>query len=64
MQNRKVLRAVVGLLAIGLAFSACGRRGALESPPSSRVISADETGNKTEKSPTKPDRPFILDGLL
>ncbi|MCB1430592.1 MAG: lipoprotein [Nitratireductor sp.] len=49
------------LLATVFGLSACGRRGALEPPPSAKVLSTDETGAAVE---TKVDRPFILDGLL
>ena len=64
VQNENTLKVVTSLLVLGLLVSACGRRGALEAPPSSKVITTDETGNKVEKSADKPDRPFILDGLL
>ena len=55
---------VVVLVALGLILSACGRRGALELPPTAAVVTTDETGDTVAKKPEKPDRPFILDGLL
>lgn len=58
----KPLHLVLAVLVIaGLGLSACGRKGPLEAPPNqSRAQGApvDETASG------KPDRPFILDGLL
>ena len=51
------------IAALGVAISACGRRGNLELPPSSDVIVSDDNGEVTE-APEKEDKPFILDGLL
>ncbi len=63
-QNRKFLSAVASIVAIGLLISGCGRRGKLEAPPSANVVVTDEQGNNVTKPAPKPDRPFILDGLI
>ncbi len=63
-KNRKLFGAVASVIAVGLIVSGCGRRGALEAPPSARVVTTDSAGNTIEKTAPKPDRPFILDGLL
>lgn len=57
---------VAGILVAGLALSACGRRGALEPPPSAQSTDpayAVEDPVEAQKQ-AKPDRPFILDRLL
>jgi predicted small lipoprotein YifL len=59
--------AVAGILVAGLALSACGRRGALEPPPSAESTDPAYAveGNPAEaQKNAKPDRPFILDRLL
>jgi len=63
-QNKNTVRSLIILVALGLALSSCGRRGALETPVSATVVTTDDAGNPIEKSAEKPDRPFILDGLL
>jgi predicted small lipoprotein YifL len=63
-QNVKFLSAVACILAIGILVSGCGRRGSLELPPSSAVETTDEQGNKVTRRAPKPDKPFILDGLI
>ncbi|MEM7461158.1 MAG: lipoprotein [Pseudomonadota bacterium] len=55
---------VLVVIALAVAVSACGRRGAPEAPPDTSIISTDEAGNPLERRPEKPDRPFILDPLL
>ncbi len=52
------------LLAFALILSACGRRGALEAPASATIVTTDEAGSPVKKTAPKPDRPFILDGLI
>jgi predicted small lipoprotein YifL len=57
---------ITGALVAGLALSACGRRGALEPPPSAQSTDpayAVEDPVEAQKQ-AKPDRPFILDRLL
>ncbi|MCF6322158.1 MAG: hypothetical protein L3J32_10375 [Rhizobiaceae bacterium] len=63
-QNRKLVSAVVSVIAVGFIVSGCGKRGALEAPPSDRVVTTDSVGNTINKPAPKPDRPFILDGLI
>ena len=63
-QNLARIAAYISLvLAIALAASSCGRRGALEAPPSSSVIQSDSSGEVVEEE-TVEDNPFILDALL
>ncbi len=58
----KPLHLVLAVLVIaGLGLSACGRKGPLEAPPSQQRGQGAPVG-ETESG--KPDRPFILDGLL
>jgi len=61
--RRRVFRAalaVVLLSAVGL--SACGRKGALEPPPSAQVAPPED--GKANPKDQKPDRPFALDFLI
>ena len=59
---KKPLQFALALLVIaGLGVSACGRKGPLEAPPSQQRSDGAPVG-ETESG--KPDRPFILDGLL
>jgi predicted small lipoprotein YifL len=43
-----------------LAVSACGKRGALDAPPSGEPKSSSVQPKPNEK----PHRPFVMDGLL
>lgn len=52
--------AVVLLSAVGL--SACGRKGALEPPPSAQATQPED--GKANPKDQKPDRPFALDFLI
>ncbi|MGB7287898.1 MAG: lipoprotein [Salaquimonas sp.] len=52
----------LALLIIALGISSCGRKGALEAPPSAQITSEDATKQQTE--PEKPDNPFFLDALI
>lgn len=63
-QNKKIVAVVAGIVVVGLTLSACGRRGALQEPASATVITTDEYGKPIKQSDQKPDRPFILDGLI
>ena len=62
--RRNLMRAaLVGVLIAGVALSACGRKGALEPPPGAKA--AETSGDPVaDKQAAKPDRPFVLDGLL
>ena len=53
--------ALAALLIAALGLSACGRKGPLEAPPSQRTADGRPV---PETESGKPDRPFILDGLL
>lgn len=57
---------LVGVLALSFALGACGRRGSLEQP--SRGGSLEDAVIGYDAGPSgdvaKPDRPFILDGLI
>ena len=65
--GRNLMRILImGILIAGLSLSACGRRGALEPPPGREssdpaVASGDPVQARRD---AKPQRPFILDGLL
>ena len=63
--SRFVLRLAILFLVV-LAAASCGRRGALEAPPSANVVSVDEEGREvtSDEDTIKPDKPFILDPLL
>lgn len=50
------------LMAAAVGLSACGRKGPLDRPPGTSASSGETKTAK--KSAGRPDRPFILDGLL
>jgi predicted small lipoprotein YifL len=60
--------AVAVIIIAALAVSACGRKGALEAPPSTAVTADSATdaekNPETPKGAQKPDRPFFLDPLI
>jgi predicted small lipoprotein YifL len=70
------LKLVAVLVLTTLAVSACGKRGALEPPPSedgtvqkkpkkgSGNVAKDKEGYLSSKPATEEHRPFVLDGLL
>lgn len=61
--RRVVYRALVAAALISaVGLSACGRRGALEPPPSARAAPSD--ANPADPDADKPDTPFILDKLI
>ena len=63
--RRNLMRAAVaGVLIAGLALSACGRKGALEAPPGAKATDVSSGDPVADKQAKKPDRPFVLDGLL
>lgn len=51
---------LLAMVAMAVALSACGRRGALEPPPSAAVKAKDGSNAPAKER----DRPFILDGLI
>ncbi|MCB1424508.1 MAG: hypothetical protein R3D65_04830 [Zhengella sp.] len=65
---KKPLTAGLCLIMIATMASACGRRGALDTPYEASVREAKETrqGGQTAPAPEKPvaDKPFILDPLI
>lgn len=52
--------ALIALMAASL--SSCGRRGGLQAPASTQIDTTDTA--KAEKPAPKPNKPFILDGLI
>lgn len=57
--------AVTLLFGSALALGGCGVRGPLEPPPDSALGTPGPDGKMPKDTgPVKPDRPFILDGLL
>tara|TARA_R110000868_G_scaffold36453_5_gene129393 strand:+ start:370 stop:606 length:237 start_codon:yes stop_codon:yes gene_type:complete len=75
--KQKTVASVIGVLTLTLVLGACGRRGALEAPDasysgSSRSSSPDYSGEGSGSledavigyESKKPDRKFILDGLI
>jgi predicted small lipoprotein YifL len=56
---------VVGLLVAAVGLAGCGRKGALEAPPSATVEAAPaDAAAPPAGAVPKPDKPFVLDGLL
>jgi predicted small lipoprotein YifL len=67
--RRMVFRAALAAVLISaVGLSACGRKGALEPPPSAKVTppaAADgTTQDQAKPANNKPDRPFALDFLI
>lgn len=60
MTGRSVLSSMFIIVALGVALSACGRKGPLELPPSAVVT--DDQGHTKPKP--KENKPFILDKLI
>lgn len=63
MPFRSVHGAAVLALVAALALAGCGRRGDLE-PPIGQPLTTTPSGKKVDPGIVKPDRPFVLDGLL
>ncbi|PIO98371.1 LPS translocon maturation chaperone LptM [Pleomorphomonas carboxyditropha] len=63
-----VLRLGMIMLMVGLAVTGCGRKGALEAPNSTAETAVPSTNDpgavKPVEAPAKPNKPFILDGLI
>lgn len=56
--------AVAALLAASVALSGCGKKGDPDYPAGTQVETVTKADGSTEKRPVKPNRPFVLDGLL
>jgi len=57
----KKFMACMTVLLIGIfVLASCGRKGALEPPPSTRI----DAENGTIQEKPQQDKPFILDGLI
>jgi len=54
--------ALITLMAVGL--SSCGRRGALQAPASAQIDNGNVSSEKPATKSPKPDKKFILDGLI
>jgi predicted small lipoprotein YifL len=63
MTFRSVRGAIALVLVASFALAGCGRRGDLEPPPGQPLTTTQE-GKKVDPGIVKPDRPFVLDGLL
>ncbi|MEZ5841617.1 MAG: lipoprotein [Hyphomicrobiales bacterium] len=61
-RTTKRTAALIALIAVALAVSACGRRGPLEGPPGKEVYDPGKAEDRLTKD--KPDKPFVLDSLL
>lgn len=62
MQTRAVAFALLLAAAAGLA--ACGKKGNPEFPPGTQMETRTRADGTTHEQPKRPDRPFVLDGLL
>lgn len=56
--------AVAVAVAMAVALTGCGRKGALEAPPEASVEGQPKTLNAGSAPKKVPDRKFVLDGLL
>lgn len=68
-----VLRLGMIMLMVGLAVTGCGRKGTLDEPKSTAEATAPEATAPATNDPgavkpvqekVKPNKPFILDGLI
>jgi predicted small lipoprotein YifL len=63
-----VLRVGMIMLMVALVVSGCGRKGALQAPKSTVEATAPATNDpgaiKPVEEPAKPQKSFILDGLI
>lgn len=68
IEDIMVLRLGVIMLMVGLAVTGCGRKGSLQAPKSTAEAAVTSTNDpaavKPVEEPAKPDKPFILDGLI
>jgi predicted small lipoprotein YifL len=63
-----VLRLGIISLMVAIALAGCGRKGSFESPKSTVEAPASATNDPgavtPAAKPAKPDKPFLLDGLI
>jgi predicted small lipoprotein YifL len=52
------------LLILAVALAGCGRKGPLEPPPGAQTEKVTTADGTEVKRPVRPNRPFVLDGLL
>ena len=68
MSGGTLIRTIVLLAALAAALTACGRRGALDTPYEAALEAREEAADADEPVPPEPspprDRRFILDGLI
>lgn len=63
--NRALSRlTVIAIVVMAVGLSACGRRGALEPPPSAAATSGGYAATAPGTDTSKSDKPFFLDFLL
>ena len=65
--HRIVTRVLIaGALVLTVGLAGCGRKSALDAPPSASAYAdpAATTTDTAPPAPEKPDRPFFLDWLL
>lgn len=60
----KKLATITLVVVMAAGLSSCGRRGALQAPASAQIDSADTKSDNSATKSTKPDKKFILDGLI
>lgn len=61
----RLLTSLVTLLLVVAVASGCGRRGGLERPSQAAVSENEaERARDADGDEEKPDKPFILDGLI
>lgn len=64
MNNGLMQKTLMSLVVLALAagLSSCGRKGALEAPPSAAIASDDAVNSESQSD--VPDNPFLLDPLI
>jgi predicted small lipoprotein YifL len=63
--RRRVFRAVLAVVLLSaVGLSACGRKGALEPPPSAQATQPNDSNASPNPKDQKPNRPFALDFLI
>ncbi|MFC3691048.1 LPS translocon maturation chaperone LptM [Chenggangzhangella methanolivorans] len=52
------------IVATATALAACGKKGDPEYPSGTQMEKRTQPDGSTVEKPKRPDRPFVLDGLL